>query len=171
MAATVAWVAVIVACFIAAYKLHAGAPQTAISGPGAVPSQATPRGATLGTQVSSAPAGPRVTRAEMGTDSTDDYHIIGPSSEYYPDTAKSVCVWNIAEADLSVPIKSVWIAEDIGAGAPPNYQIAENSVSAVNEGKFYVTSPANGWPVGKYRLEIYIGDNLAKQVPFTIKQR
>ncbi len=67
--------------------------------------------------------------------------------------------------------KSVWIAEDVGDAAPPNYQLAAKSTSGVNEGKFYITSPSNGWPIGKYRLEIYIGDTLAKQIPFSIKQR
>jgi uncharacterized RDD family membrane protein YckC len=166
VSATLAWVAVIAACFIAAYKLHAGAPQNV-----AGPSQATSSGREFGTQTNPTPAGPRVTRAEMGTDSTENYQIIGPSTEFYTDTSNIVCVWNIAGADLSVPIKSVWIAEDVGNGAPPNYQIAEKSTSGVNEGRFYMTSPTNGWPIGKYRLEIYIGDNLAKQVPFSIKQR
>jgi hypothetical protein len=55
--------------------------------------------------------------------------------------------------------------------APPNYQLAEKSMSGVNEGKFYVTRPTNGWPIGKYRLDIYIGGSVAKQIPFTIKQR
>jgi uncharacterized RDD family membrane protein YckC len=164
VAATLAWVAVIVACLVTAYKLHAGAPQSVTAEPGAVPSQAKTLGATLGTQ-------PRVTRAEMGTDSTDNYQIIGPSTEFYTDTPKIVCVWEIAGTDFSTPLKSVWIAEDVGDAAPPNYQLVAKSMSGVNEGKFYITSPANGWPIGKYRLEIYIGDTLAKQIPFSIKQR
>ncbi|HXM96139.1 MAG TPA: RDD family protein [Candidatus Dormibacteraeota bacterium] len=169
VAATLAWVAVIAACFMAAYKLHVGAPLNVTAGPGGV--QAIPRAGTLGTQASPAPAGPRVTRAEMGTDSTDNYQIIGPSTEFYTDTLKIVCVWNIAGTDFTTPLKSVWIAEDVGDAAPPNYQLAAKSMSGVNEGKFYLTSPANGWPIGKYRLEIYIGDTLAKQIPFSIKQR
>lgn len=73
--------------------------------------------------------------------------------------------------DLGVPIRSVWIAEDVGDAAPPDYQLEDKSIDGVNEGSFYITTPANGWPVEKYRLEIYIGDKLAKQIPFTIKQR
>jgi hypothetical protein len=107
----------------------------------------------------------------MGTDSTDNYQIIGPATEFYTDTPKIVCVWEITGTDFSTPLKSVWIAEDVGDAAPPNYQLGAKSMSGVNEGKFYVTSPANGWPIGKYRLEIYIGETLAKQIPFSIKQR
>ena len=107
----------------------------------------------------------------MGTDRTDDYQIIGPSTEFYTDTPKIVCVWAVEGVGLSVPIRSVWIAEDVGGAAPPNYQLEDKSIVGVNEGSFYITTPANGWPVGKYRLEIYIGDKFAKQIPFTIKQR
>jgi uncharacterized RDD family membrane protein YckC len=164
VAATVALVAVIAACFVSAYKLHAGVPRNVIVQPTAAPSQATATGSALG-------ARPRVTRAEMGTDSTDNYKIIGPSAEFYPDTPQIVCVWEIAGTDPAAPLKSVWIAEDVGDVAPPNYQLAEKSMSGVNEGKFYVTRPTNGWPIGKYRLDIYIGGSVAKQIPFTIKQR
>lgn len=170
VAATVAWAAIIAASFIGAYKLHAGAPISL----GADQGESSPSGApgsALNKQASPTSAGPRVTRAEMGTESTENYQIIGASTEFYTDTPKIVCVWNTAGADPSVPIKSVWIAEDIGDGAPPNYRLAENSASGINEGRFYITSPANGWPIGKYRLEIYIGENLAKQIPFTVKQR
>jgi uncharacterized RDD family membrane protein YckC len=171
VAATLALGGVIVASFIFAYKLHAGGPQSETAGSGAAPSQTTPGRAKLGTQASPAPAGPRLTRAEMGTDATENYQIIGASSEFYTDTPQIVCVWNIEGTDPSTLVKSVWIAEDVGEGAPPNYQIAEKSISGLNEGKFYMTSPTNGWPVGKYRLELYIGDSLAKQIPFTIKQK
>jgi len=168
--AAVAWAAIIIACFVGAYRLHPGAGAVGIAsapratGSTSVPPQAAP------TQTAAAGEG-RVTRAEMGTDSTDNYQIIGPATEFYSDTPQIVCVWQIAGTDISTPLKSVWIAEDVGDAAPPNYQLAAKSMSGVNEGKFYVTSPANGWPVGKYRLEIYIGDTLAKKIPFSIKQR
>jgi uncharacterized RDD family membrane protein YckC len=164
--AAVAWAAIVIACFVGAYRLHPGAgaaaPLTAAST--SVPPQAAP------TRAAAAGEG-RVTRAELGTDSTDTFQIIGPATEFYTDTPQIVCVWEIAGTDFNTPLKSVWIAEDVGDAAPPNYQLAAKSMSGVNEGKFYVTSPANGWPIGKYRLEIYIGDTLAKQIPFSIKQR
>jgi hypothetical protein len=54
---------------------------------------------------------------------------------------------------------------------PPNYQLEDKSIVGVNEGSFSITTPANGWPEGKYRLVIHIGDKLEKQIPFTTKQR
>jgi hypothetical protein len=108
----------------------------------------------------------------MGTDNTADYEIIGPTTNFYTDTPKIVCVWAIQSNDASVPIKSVWIAEDVGDVAPPNYQLAEKSIAgSFEKGNFSINSPTNGFPVGKYRLDIYIGDKLARQIPFTITRR
>jgi uncharacterized RDD family membrane protein YckC len=168
--AAVAWAAIIIACFVGAYRLHHGAGGAGVAS-ALLTSASTSVPPQNGTTQATAAGQGRVTRAEMGTDSTDTFQIIGPATEFYTDTPQIVCVWQIAGTDISTPLKSVWIAEDVGDAAPPNYQLGAKSMSGVNEGKFYVTSPANGWPIGKYRLEIYIGDTLAKQIPFSIKQR
>lgn len=165
VAATLALAAVIATCIVTAYKLHASAPLTAQLSPSTT---FVPRVTQANVP---ATITPRVTRAEMGTASTEEYQIIGPSTEFYTDTPEIVCVWQIAGTDAGTLIKSVWIAEDVGNGVPPDYQVAERSMSGANEGKFYISRPNNGWPPGKYRLEIYISDNRAKQIPFIIKAR
>jgi outer membrane usher protein FimD/PapC len=38
-----------------------------------------------------------------------------------------------------------------------------------DDGDFNFSKPTNGWPVGKYRVEIYVNDELATKVNFTIK--
>jgi uncharacterized RDD family membrane protein YckC len=166
--AVVVWVAVIVSSLVGAYRLHAGAGATGAASAAAttpsVPSQNVP------TQAAAAGEG-RVTRAELGTDRTPDFEIVNPSSEFYTDTPKIMCVWTVKGVDPSVPITVVWIVDDSGGAAPPNYKIMEKSLSGAPEGSFALTSPSNGWPAGKYHVEIYIGDKLAKQVPFSIKQR
>jgi len=113
----------------------------------------------------------RVVRAELGTDRTLDYEIVNPSSVFYTDTPKITCVWKVEGVDPSTLINTVWIADDTGGAAPPNYKVAEKSIAGVSEGSAFVTSPTNGWPAGQYHVEIFIGEKLAKRVPFTIKQR
>ena len=113
----------------------------------------------------------RVIRAELGTDRTPDYEIVNPSNEFYTDTPKIVCVGKVDGMDPGVSMKAVWIADDTGGAAPPKYQIAEKSFSGGDEFSAYLNSPTNGWPAGRYHLEIYIRDKLAKQIPFAIKQR
>jgi hypothetical protein len=63
------------------------------------------------------------------------------------------------------------VADDVGAAAPPHLKLMEKSLTGYSEGSFSVTRPDNEWPAGQYHLEIYIGDTLAKQIPFSIKQR
>jgi outer membrane usher protein FimD/PapC len=36
-------------------------------------------------------------------------------------------------------------------------------------GDFNFSKPTKGWPVGKYRVEVYVNDELAATTKFTIK--
>lgn len=70
-------------------------------------------------------------------------------------------------------LRGVWIAEDVGEVAPKNTKIDEATLKADQDdfyGAFSLTKPNKGWPVGKYRVEIYAGDELATTAKFTIKE-
>ncbi len=56
-------------------------------------------------------------------------------------------------------IWGVWIAEDVGDTAPPNFQIdaAELPLPGPMTGTFSLSRPDNGWPLGQYRLEVRLG--------------
>jgi len=128
----------------------------------------------LGVGTRAVSAQPRITDAVLGTDSkekADGYEIVNATSEFRPDTAKLVCVFKVAGAGIGTSVRGVWIAEDVGPVAPPNYKIDEKSLTLpfINAGRFSLTKPNGGWPVGAYRLEIYFGDVLAKTVKFTVK--
>jgi hypothetical protein len=69
-------------------------------------------------------------------------------------------------------LRGVWIAVDVGDAAPANTKIDEANLTADQDdfyGAFSLTKPTKGWPVGKYRVDIYNGDELATSVKFTIK--
>ena len=55
----------------------------------------------------------------------------------------------------------------------PDYKIDEAAAKVLiaNEGYFSLSKPNSGFPVGKYRLEIYMGKDLLKTVPFTVKAK
>jgi hypothetical protein len=69
-----------------------------------------------------------------------------------------------------------WIAEDVGAAAPPNTVIATLNEPVTNVGfgvKSYqvdskLTKPTNGWPIGKYRTEVKLDGNLVTTARFAI---
>jgi hypothetical protein len=68
--------------------------------------------------------------------------------------------------------RSVWIAEDVGDAAPKETKIDEATLVADADdfsAAFSLSKPNNGWPVGKYRTEIYVGDRLASTSKFTIE--
>jgi hypothetical protein len=69
-------------------------------------------------------------------------------------------------------LRGVWIAEDVGDAAPKNTKIDEATLTADQDnfyGAFSLTKPTKGWPVGKYRVDIYAGDQLATTAKFAIK--
>jgi hypothetical protein len=67
-------------------------------------------------------------------------------------------------------VRGVWIADDVGDVAPKGTKIDEVTMvyAGVNENAFDLTRPTKGWPIGKYHVDLYINDDLAKTVPFSI---
>jgi hypothetical protein len=70
--------------------------------------------------------------------------------------------------ETGLKVKLVWIAVD--AGGEKNFEIdhAEFTSLAVNIVNGQIELP-NDWPVGKYRLDIYLNDALAKSVDFAVE--
>ena len=69
-------------------------------------------------------------------------------------------------------IRGVWIAEDVGSAAPKNTKIDEATLTGDRDdfgGAFSLSKPNNGWPVGKYRVEVYVDDDLEATAKFTIQ--
>ena len=114
-----------------------------------------------------------VTQAQLGTGITPDFKITGATTQFAPDTPKIYCAWKVEGAKAGTAVRGVWIATDVGKVAPPNFKIDEATfrppVGAPTVGEFALSKPNRGFPVGKYRLEIYLGDALVKTVPFTVK--
>ena len=115
----------------------------------------------------------RITRAELGTGQTDKYEIVNPMIVFAADTIKIVCVWRAEGVKAGSQLRGAWIAEDVGKVAPPNYKIDEATLNVLiaNQGSFSLSKPNAGFPVGKYRLEIYAGNDLIKTLSFTVKAK
>ena len=115
---------------------------------------------------------PAVVKADMGLGISDKYEVVKPAQVFAPDTPEIFCVWTV-DANQGAEARGVWIAEDVGKVAEPNHKIIEASVKVPfsRQGNFSLSKPTNGWPVGKYRLEIYISSKLVKSVPFSVKAK
>ncbi|MGH9410913.1 MAG: hypothetical protein ACRD1V_15835, partial [Vicinamibacterales bacterium] len=73
----------------------------------------------------------RITSAVLGQDrilNAGHYEIVKPTTEFRPDSAKIACVFTVEGARLGTVITSVWIAEDVGDQAPPNFKIDEKTL-------------------------------------------
>ncbi|MBI1788259.1 MAG: hypothetical protein HYR60_12005 [Acidobacteria bacterium] len=119
-------------------------------------------------------AEPRVTGAVLCQDKVDKptgFEIVKPTTVFRPDSPQLMCVFKVEGATLGTIARGVWIAEDVGKAAPPNYKIDEKSLALpfLNSGAFSLSKPNKGFPVGSYRLEIYFGDKLAKTLKFSVR--
>ena len=95
-----------------------------------------------------------------------------PSTTFASNTPNLYAIFKTEGAKAGDKIRGVLIAEDVGDVAPANTKVLETILDMEGDteaGDFSFSKPTNGWPVGKYRVEIYVNDKLATTAKFTIK--
>ena len=112
-----------------------------------------------------------ISNAVLGTGVTAKFEIINPTNVFSPDTPMIYCAWKTQGLKAGTGVRGVWIAEDVGKAAPkPNFKIDEATftppMGVASAGSFALNKPNKGFPVGKYRLEIYLVSTLAITVSF-----
>lgn len=68
-------------------------------------------------------------------------------------------------------LKAVWIAENVAGVSTKNKKVTEGTEVMPGPGAtgaFNMVSAGSGFPVGKYRVELYEGSKLAKSLKFTV---
>ena len=118
--------------------------------------------------IAATPAETKMLTAALATELTGE-----PQTSFPSDTPKLYLRWHGERLNAEDKIRCVWIAEDVGTAAPANYQVSEASTNASETrgfGTFTLSRPIKGWPIGKYRAEIYLGDKLAETIRFTIEK-
>jgi hypothetical protein len=95
-----------------------------------------------------------------------------PEKTFASDTPKLFAMFKTKGIKDGVKVHGVLIAEDVGDVAPPNTKVLDKTLALdadTDDGDFNFSKPTKGWPVGKYRVEIYVNDELATTTKFTIK--
>lgn len=117
-----------------------------------------------------------IAAAEGGDVKVDAYMTTGPGDEavtwFTADASKIYTIFKTKGAKDGDKVRGVLIAEDVGDVAPPNTKVLETTINMegdTDDGDFNFSKPTNGWPTGKYWVEIYVNDELATKVKFTIK--
>ncbi len=96
-----------------------------------------------------------------------------PSNVFGPDTEKICARWQGNGLRKDAKIRVVWIAENIGDVAPPDYAIDEATATATApdaHGIFTFSRPDDGWTPGEYRAEFYLDDALTDTVKLKISK-
>jgi hypothetical protein len=92
-------------------------------------------------------------------------------SVFKPDTAALYVVATLVDVPEGTVVKAVWIAEKTQV-APPNFVIDKAEMKgggSYDQATFNLSKPNAGWPLGDYRVELYIADKLAQTLHFQIK--
>jgi hypothetical protein len=80
--------------------------------------------------------------------------------------------WEGKGIDVGDTIGAIWIAEDIGDGSRKDTEIRRGDFRIYKQeqvGAFSLSRPGDkDWPIGKYRVELYINGAIAEIVNFTI---
>jgi hypothetical protein len=93
------------------------------------------------------------------------------STKFEADTPKIYARWTGRGLREGAKIRAVWIAEDLGDVAPPNYTIDEAATTAngpSTHGTFTLSRPDDGWVPGDYRVEFYLDAELVETVKLKI---
>ncbi|MCK5043568.1 hypothetical protein KAR52_01020 [Candidatus Pacearchaeota archaeon] len=97
----------------------------------------------------------------------EDKNPTGITSTFVPNSPEIFIWFSWAHTMKGTEAKAVWIYE------PSNLIITEVSVvleDMAGWGSFALTCPTteDGWPLGDYRVDIYLGDKLAESVNFKV---
>jgi hypothetical protein len=116
------------------------------------------------------------TVARAGDVKVKAFMTTGPEDEavtsFMSDTPKLYAMFKTKGIQNGDKVRGVLVAENVGDVAPANSQVLEKTLTLeedTSDGDFNFSKPTNGWPAGKYRVEIYVNGELATTVKFTIK--
>src|SRR5512136_1865032 len=115
-----------------------------------------------------------VPQAVLAKDVTgDSFEPVDPTTTFPTDQAVIHLVVSVANAPSETKVKTVWTAVDVGDAAPANTKIddAEVTLDASGNAHFTLSAPTSGaWPVGKYKVEVYLNDKLDRTLEYAMAE-
>lgn len=115
-----------------------------------------------------------ITQATLAKDvKGSTFEPVDPTSTFPVDQPVIHLVVTVANAPSDTKVKTVWTAVDVGDAAPANTKIdeAEVTLDASGTAHFTLSLPSSGvWPVGKYKVEVYLNDKLDRTLEYAVAQ-
>lgn len=104
---------------------------------------------------------------------SDSRETMAERSSFPPTQPKIYIFAMVADAPRDTPVRAVWIAEKC-AGVDPNTKFAESTTKFPGGATwipYSYSKPNPQWAPGTYRVELYLGRELATTVKFTITDK
>jgi hypothetical protein len=115
--------------------------------------------------ISATPVPPNITNAHMASDVDDAKQ----SNVYSPSDKTFYCFLDLSNAPATTVLKGVWTLV-FAEGYDPNSEIDTAEITGGdNNYHFYLDRSADPWPVGKYKIDLYVDNNLAQTIEFDVK--
>ncbi|MGC8878313.1 MAG: hypothetical protein ACP5R2_03750 [Anaerolineae bacterium] len=104
-------------------------------------------------------AGAKLTTDKDGTQETVAF---APDQTFY-------CIVNLANAPEDTKLKAVWTAVEV-EGEQPNVLIDQAETTAGGQNVFtFSLNNDQPWPVGKYKVDLYLNDKLDRTLEFEVR--
>ena len=94
-----------------------------------------------------------------------------PQTEFKSDAPQIFVRWSGVNLPVGESVRVAWIAEDVGDVAEPDFVVDQMETAIETEefgARFTLSRPKDGWAAGKYRIELYLGDELLQKLNVTI---
>jgi len=94
------------------------------------------------------------------------------TTSFRSDSPNIYVRWEGENLPINSVVRVVWIAEDVGEVAEPNFIVDQTETEITSSefsARFTLSRPSDGWAEGKYRLEVYLDNVLAEKLEVTIK--
>lgn len=93
-----------------------------------------------------------------------------PTTTFAPNTGIIYALFKTKGAKSGDKIRGVLTAESVSDTAQPNTKVFETLLDMQgDDGEFDFSKPTNGWPLGKYRVDIYLNEELVASAKFTVE--
>ncbi|MGH7831132.1 MAG: RDD family protein, partial [Candidatus Binatia bacterium] len=117
-----------------------------------------------------APSAASPVSATLAPSVSPDHEPINPTTTFSRETPVIHVAFRVSQAQPGSRLKAVWSAVDVGAAAPPNSQLAESTVILPGPapGNFRFSRGPEPWPLGEYKVDLYLNDQLVLSLPYRI---
>jgi hypothetical protein len=106
-----------------------------------------------------------ITNAHMATDASDTTQ----TTVYSPTDPTFFCFYDLNNAPDDTVVRGVWTLVS-GEGFDANSEIDSAEITGSDDSYYFsLDRAADEWPVGQYKIDLYINGNLVETVEFEVQ--